>query len=190
MNNLTDKEIQKIFALYVGCQAKLATKLHFHDLATEFNAELVDWINDHFIDSKIVELDLATIALWNPAYVKLILSPLNSITDEHALELAKIFNKNYEWKITERYQDMIVISCDDYKMWIDFFYSDLIAVEELYHGEENIKAHGCESEPCPAYNIVQMIDQLRDWGYALPYKGQSLFSLNLAIDKNKFNEKS
>jgi len=31
--------------------------------------------------------------------------------------------------------------------------------------------------------IVEMIDKLRELGYALPYKGKSLFELGIAIDR-------
>lgn len=37
--------------------------------------------------------------------------------------------------------------------------------------------------------LVQIIDTLREMGYALPYKGQSLFELNLAIPKSSIDGK-
>lgn len=120
------------------------------------------------------------------------LIPLKNITDEHMIAIGETFTNSFslpenrhliKWKITCRDENLIVAECEDYRIFIYFNDDSFMDFEELYHGEENIEAHGGESESCSSYGIIEIIDQLRAWGYALLYKGQSLFELGVAKEK-------
>jgi len=158
---LTSSEISKVFAMYLGQKvfsnsySKGVRVLTANDLGNVLHSDDKGLLN---------------------------ITPLSSITDEHAIEVAKIFSDEYEWEVSVRDMACIIVECKDYRIWIYFNDNSLIDFEEIYTGKENIKAHGGESEPCSSYGIVAIIDRLRELGYALPYKGKDLFELGIAIN--------
>ncbi len=164
MNNLTNEERARIFAMYYGAEVQTGFK------------------ETYVVNGNIIS-DIASVwPMHNDA--KLLLNPLPKITDEHAIEVAKIWKPDYEWKVIgkDQFDCLLMVECSDYIMWFDFMGSSF-DFEEKYTGEENIEAHGCEKEETSCERIVEIIDCIRELGYALPYKGQSLFDLGIAIDK-------
>ncbi len=159
---LTNQERAKIFGMYLGCE----------------------YIADDEYAKKVhgVTID-ALLAGRNKPNRKLLLTPLEKITDEDAIEVGKIFNSEYEWKVTSRDNSAITTECHDYIIVLWYDDSSLIDFLEKYEGEENIKAHGGVTGAMSSYNIIEIIDYLRSKGYALPYKGIDLFKAGIAIEK-------
>ena len=182
MNNLTNEERARIFAMYMPCKA----------IVDNTDSDLIG-LDFCIINSCIIHNynDSGERQIFAPTDVKILLTPLSKITDEHAIEVAHIWKPDYEWKVVEREGYFLMVECADYIMWFDFTDNSFV-FEEKYTGEENntinifyifIEAHGCEKEITSCESIVEIIDRLRKLGYALPYKGQSLFDLGIAIDK-------
>lgn len=166
MKDLTNDQVAKIYSSYYGCMV--------YDEG--------DYAFDKVIGEVIQRVSVGE-------RFPLLLTPYSKITDYHAIELALIFRPDYQWKIKERHKYYLLMSCADYDMWLWFDDEDsnnteVVTCDEKYTGEENIEAHGCEAESCDVNGIVDIIDRIREFGYALPYKGQSLFELDIAIDKS------
>ncbi len=93
------------------------------------------------------------------------------VTDADLIEAAKLFRDDYEWSIKDRTDSFVILECTDYSIWFWLTDDDFVDFEEKYTGDENIKAHGGESEPCSAYrSIIDMVDYFRSKGYNLPNK--------------------
>jgi len=121
-----------------------------------------------------------------PGGVKLLLTPLSEITDEHAIEVAKMathLHENNAWELIKivREKEMVKVYFKD--LWnkhdaYDYFVKvapyPLQGVFKSYKGEILEQNH--YQFPLGAY------DKLRDLGYALPYKNKDLFELNIAIN--------
>lgn len=192
MSSLTNEERARIFAMYMPCYVEIDgrhTKIvsvcfqHYQDEPKyEYEDVIVETDEDgHETGGRWATTDFQYFKNQVP---KLQLTPLSKITDEHAIEVARIWKPDYEWKVMSRdqFDCLLMVECSDYIMWFDFMDSSF-DFEEKYTGEENIEAHRCEKERTYCESIVEIIDRLRELGYALPYKGQSLFDLGIAIDK-------
>lgn len=104
---------------------------------------------------------------------KLLLIPLSEITDVHILELVKICGLANA-VIRERDEFGVVIKDDSYGFWISYEgYLSMYKNDKLYH-----------------MNMLPCYDQLREWNYALPYKGVDLFKSGLAMSKKKIDRNS
>ena len=103
-----------------------------------------------------------------PGGVKMLLKPLSKITDQHALQIA-VTEGLANATVFERLDDRIILIDDSYRLAIYFN-----GVIDLIKGNEDVNQW---------LSTISIIDQLRRWGYALPYKGQSLFDLGIALDK-------
>lgn len=168
IENLTNQEIAKVFAMYLGCKVEedysgkspngTLTEVNLLAGGTCKVLHNVEWA-------------------FNIEDCKLVLQNLSSITDEHAIALAKMWQPDYDWEPKDITEDYLFLTCRDYQMWI--WFEGELSFEEIYHHSERI----AETTTCG--NIIELIDQLREWGYALPYKDQSLFELGIAIDKTK-----
>jgi hypothetical protein len=81
-NNLTKEQVSRVFAMYLGCEV-------WEDI-TKHTCELVG------VDATITLLASPDgLAERSFSRVKLSLTPLTAITDEHAIDVAKIFDGNY-----------------------------------------------------------------------------------------------
>lgn len=166
MNTLTNQDIARIFALYMPCKIvvndkiKTITGITFQPI--DFTTAIQINGGEHwgrFYDNQ-------------PITYKLRLTPLSKITDEHAIELANLF-ENAKWEFLHREPYNLVLSTNNFI---------LIVTEDylLFKDKES-------GELLPNMAIIEAFDRLRELGYDLPYKGQSLFELGIAIDKTTLN---
>lgn len=154
MNSLTNKERERIFAMYYGAEMLSSFKEPF-----KVNGDIIQDIS----------------SVWPMHNVaKILLIPLSKITDEHAIEVANLWNKGYGWEINTRVQFYLELVNKTTYQIIRIWFTGSIDFQ-LIVGNETL-FDNCEA-------IVEMIDKLRELGYALPYKGKSLFELGIAIDK-------
>lgn len=156
---LKNYEIWKIFAMYMPC-----------DVMDLFNDRVGKFVGLDYNNNPVQVLH-KTVWHFNYDEVKLLLISLSKITDEHAIEVAKICKPNVVWNITKKEPfNRIVLESNSYRLSIWFV--DYYCIEFEY----------CDT-PSHFSSISDVIDRLREIGYALPYKGQSLFDLGIAIDK-------
>lgn len=84
MNNLTNEQIARLFAPYIGVQVKL------YKTALNGNARLEG------VSVKTADVNYEGGIMYQPIdNVKLLLTPLSKISDEDAIELAKIHGYNH-----------------------------------------------------------------------------------------------
>lgn len=169
MYNLTNEERARIFGMYIGNKCLIKIEQGSYSTVLQVTG---DMINNYLSYKDGDRVDFV-----------LLLTPLSKITDEHAIEVAKIWHPNYYWKVIKKSKGILLVECDDYIMWIDCVNASFY-FEEKYIGFENIDAHRGEKETTYCENIVEIIDYLRELGYSLPYKGKCLFELGIAIDKD------
>lgn len=107
----------------------------------------------------------------NPEYCKLLLKPLSSISDEDAIEVAKLalFDNPF---ISERGQQSIIIK--------DQFGRQLI----LYYTASNPRIYDRSGFEVIEYSLT-IFDYLRSRSYNLPFMGVNLIKENIAIIKNE-----
>lgn len=91
--------------------------------------------------------------------VKLPLTPLSMISDEDCAEIAAIASS---------WEDAAPLLAEDVSEWLEEVLSGNCATYADY---------------VSGYQMLEIIDCLRSKGYALPYKGKSLFELGIAIEK-------
>lgn len=96
-------------------------------------------------------------SLFNGAHITLLLKPLSSITDEDAINLAKIISGNNEEKIIGRaeYRVLVSIGEDELGVWFD---GELLVSDDFQN----------------PLLILECYDYLRSQGYTLPYNGLSV----------------
>jgi hypothetical protein len=155
-NKLTREEVARVFAMYAYSE----TKYQANDLIT------LDLITGAIVD--IVKY----------GHGKLLLTPLDKITDEDAIDVAKIagYDNDYEIRRVKNGNEIWITK-------IAGAFRESICLDEMKitnHGYDDAYGHDREY---PLPNVIEVIDYLRSKGYALPYKGQSLFGLSLAIQK-------
>lgn len=167
MQQLTRDEIDRIQAMYWGAKTNYLSKE-----------------GDMDEPYKIGERFYVDLSQFNRCKVKLLLTPLASISDDDAIEVAKIANvlpnnwfeyKKYSVDKVEHPNEGTEVRVLGYSVRITndgqiYFY-------DYSRPTTAIAIHG----------IIDVLDYLRSKSYALPYKGQSLFELGIAIDKNKQN---
>ena len=165
MNTLTNEERARIFAMYMPCDVM--------DLFNDSGGKFVG------LDYNNNSVQVLHKAVWHLNYdeVKLLLMPLSKITDEHAIEVAKLWHKGAlfnMWEIDTRTQGYLELVNKTTKQIIRIWSTGSIDFQ-LVVGNETL-FDNCEA-------VVEMIDCIRELGYAIPYKGKSLFDLGIAIDK-------
>lgn len=143
---LSNEEIAKVFAMYLGCDFCMLPK---HKAGMR-----IDTIQSIGI-SKVYGIWGTSEDYYEFSEVKLLLTPLEDISDEHAIEVAKMFYENDEFHTTEAGRK-IAKTLNDKNSGLGTFV---------------------------AINLIKVIDQLREWGYMLPYKGINLFEAGIAIKK-------
>lgn len=168
-HSLTNSEIARVFAMHLGCDimaGNISGKIYG---IYEYSKEVWVQYGEELREEELIQ------------YCKLLLTPLQDITDEHLIQIGKIWHSDYQWSVVERDNVVIVVECEDYRYYLYLVDLDFIGFEERFHGKENIEAHGGTSQTTNCEDIVEIIDTMREWGYALPYKGQSLFESGIAI---------
>ena len=93
--------------------------------------------------------------------IKLCLNDIDDISDEHCVEVGKIFGH-----VEDR----------DYntKLYV------IMRVKKLLSGVD-------KHSPNSSISVwSEVVDYLRENGYAVPYKGQSLFDLGVAVKKSEY----
>jgi len=129
-------------------------------------------------------------------HVQLILKPLEMISDDHAIKLLEL--ACYHPQIDSDFKNII---CDlDVERVIRM--QECIKIKHTlicFDGYfvigtvDNMACHfemrdENEESPEPIWQSHRLIDQLRQWGYHIPYKGHDLFASGIAIkpaDKNE-----
>lgn len=173
MNQLTNEEIAKVFAIYLNDTAKVNTKDGImHLVAVDIFNQTVDVCESY---------DSVDPNYENLQDVKLLLKPLSSISDEDAVEVGKLaarrpdhytkedaditrHKNSIDVVFTDKIDEVINISFDGDIL----LYSWISATKKVIEERVNCQVH--------------IVDYLREKGYALPYKGQSLFELGIAIE--------
>lgn len=110
-----------------------------------------------------------------PGGVKMLLTPLSKITDEDAIEVASTCLTGH-WQIESKDELSVVLVYDKYlvEIWLN-------EINFIDFRVRNLKNKYQLTDP--ELSLIDIIDLLRSKGYALPYKGISLFKLGIAIDK-------
>ena len=134
--NLTNEQIANIFALYYRAFIIIADYGKYRMLGIYDTDILIKNGTKHPVSS-----------------CKLELIPLKSITDEHAIEVAKM-NK--------------------YTADVDIAFYAMVGRDILN------QVFAKNSLMCLPYECA---DKLRQWGYCLPYDGIDLFEVGIAIEK-------
>jgi len=156
MNKLTNEEISRVFGMYLDCEIfKFYTKL------IAVNTEDIEYVilEDEGFNSRILS--------FTNTSPKLLLTPLSSISDEHAIEVAKVFggidHLSDESKIAQ--------------------VKELICTNQLYTKQTNITGSRW------GYVFQHLIKK----GYAVPLwfdidhwaNGMTAIEMEIAFDKNK-----
>lgn len=176
MNPLTNEERARIFAMYIPCDAEIngrhtrIVSVCFHNYQDDYKYEYEDVIVE------TDEVGYETGGRWattdfkyfKEQVPKLKLSPLSKITDEQAIEISNMLFRHEIWNVSRKANEISVTS----KNYIVSYESSVVCVTYL-DGKYMHTTH----------TILSVYDRLRELEYALPYKGQSLFDLGIAIDK-------
>jgi hypothetical protein len=199
---LTNEEVARIFAQYLGCEVTDATFVGDSDNEVR-NGYLTGLKQENGLVELEVQLHDGLHADEEPTYIvssemQLRLNLISSISDEDAIEVAKIIlDKDESWNIIriERsdWSTVIITTVEPditdpetiVTMYISIYNEPSYQSGPIRWTWDYTKGNStgvCE-QACP--NIVPAIDFLRSKGYALPYKGQSLFDLGIAIDATK-----
>lgn len=167
MNNLTNEERARIFAMYMPCDIVQGDIL----LRTDRKLVAIGGLET----DKMQWGKLSNMASISNAFVnefKLILTPLSKITDEHAIEVAKIYDAKEEWKVP---RDLVAGGR---------YITNAFSGDDIYFLDLKIRFLSIDGfETVESEVMLQILDRLRELGYALPYKGKSLFELGVAIEK-------
>ncbi len=166
---LSNQEKAKIFALYLGQQFVYEDN-EPDDICGVYGDDVV-YGND---------ADESGEGIFSISECKLILSPLSSISDEDALEIAEIITSpGYyiaQYEVFDRTDKFIQVMCqnkqgEEYGGSVFIYFNGDIDWD--YHNKDKCDGHGMR--------LLQSYDYLREHGYALPYKGRDLFELGIAI---------
>lgn len=119
----------------------------------------------------------------DPDLIQLILKPLSKISDEDAIEVAKIalplpFHRHTKgWKVTRDFAitGWPYIKVHNPKNVYSFQIDCTCCWFSIYNMDQS-----CTQES--DIHIVDIIDYLRSHSYALPHKGQDLFEAGIAIE--------
>lgn len=162
---LTNRELARIFAMYYDQRCINVTTGN----RTSVKYVLMQWYN-RLQHSKFIPFRFDCL--------KLILKPLSAITDEHAIELANmLLPEKFDWVVKLREDYLVRIESANTHVYIK---KDGSLQYALRPGTDD-----------PVINDLWVnlyaTDRLRELGYALPYKGKSLFELGVAIDVTTLN---
>jgi len=152
MNTLTKEQTARVFALYMPCMVQYAERgttgtYALQGVSISEEMGLFEWDDDS--------------DWWNLSDAKLMLKPLSSLTDEHAVEVAKIIGLKKESR------NEVPIDA----AWLEKERNQLMVAVE-----------GFPTVPFDIDDInFEAADKLREWGYAIPYLGQDLYAAGIAI---------
>jgi hypothetical protein len=208
MNKLTNEEIARVFAMYWGCDVEIDIRVNKvrKIQGVSFNAinELLFITNDGNFGLKH----------W---IVNLLLTPLDKITDEHAIEVAKIIlgdvfknyissidSIKYEGKTIGKLKTITCVPSNENKKigWLDRFINFPLYTNPKEHhwiGIGNINSDKTRTYLTKGITeYSQTFQQLIIWGYAVPLffgvnhwpNGKTAIELGIAVDKTTLqNEK-
>lgn len=160
---LTNEEIAKVFALYLGCKMEY-TSVFDPNLKLRGNLlGVCSYTTELLLTDDSSDLNNQSVI----GHAKLLLTPLSNISDEHAIEVAKILYPDH-------HNNNYTVQRENNRVDVWFGYNCV----HIYH-DGSIK--GKED----GWINYEVADQLREWGYMLPYKGFDLFELGIAINKTK-----
>jgi hypothetical protein len=90
-NHLTNDQVRNIQTRYIGQKAILNSRQAYADHATHMDHEaMAQYIKKNFPETRIVTLSADHIGFFKPEYITLLLRPLETMTDAHALEVCQI----------------------------------------------------------------------------------------------------
>ncbi len=164
-------EKARFFGMCIGCEVVVQTDVECY--GTNFG------ISNLKTDGRFaccVQYDENNSRVLEPhGYCKLILKPLSSITDEHAIECAKIAQDiNFTAKDISRFDSHLVVGTSFYHFYLWFDIED----------DDSIVSFEVEGEPA-AFRQFEVIDFLRSKSYCLPFAGKDPIAENWAIEPAK-----
>lgn len=170
MQQLTNEEITKVFAGYIGCEATYNNKINNH----QGKILGVDAVGNVILSHKSV---LVPYKVCDIGYSSMLLTPLSSITDEHAIEVAKMFGMVMA-SVRERTSKCVFLVDDTHSLLIGFDCHVTYAKNGFMHSEKETSL------------VVQRLAKL---GYAIPLdfghehwaNGKTAIQLGIAIDKTQ-----
>lgn len=173
---LSKEEIARVFQLY-----GLGSKCYFDNKIYNIYSFTEKYVKAYPVN------DLERKNMFYYSQCKLLLKPLSSITDEDAIEVAKIADiLPWNWFEYKKYSvDKIDHPNDGTEIRVLDYSVRITNAGGIYFYDY--------SRPNTAIaipGIADAIDFLRSKGYALPYKGKSLFELGLAIDSSTLKQAS
>lgn len=168
---LTAEDKARVFGLYWGCECIV----YSHEEGAKN-------------DIRVVSERLLSYPLHD---CQLILRPLSKISDEDAVEVAKIIlSKGSEWQPIEIVRwdwcTKIIVKIEpgimDAETTIEMYISIVNEGDiEWTWDYKKGNSTGMSQQHCP--NVSHAYDFLRSRGYALPYKGIDLFEAGIAIEQ-------
>lgn len=177
-NKLTNQEVARVFAMYLGCETVYSKSRYPYlkgDSAGVCSGERIGSVYAGF-------------------YFKLLLTPLSSITDEHAIEVFKMFmpfpfsKYTTGWVVTRDFAitGFPYIKIHHPKNVYSLMIDCTLCNFNLYNMEDNITS---EIDMQPS----QVTQFLTNEGYAVPLffapnhwgNSKTAIELNIAIDKSK-----
>lgn len=134
-----------------------------------------------YYGQKIIVISLLVLGMFKIENHALLLTPLSAISDEDAVEVTEIITGCVfmvaQFEVTEHGNDFIKVTC--YNKQGEEYGGDV----RVYHnGSITWDYHNIDKYDGNSIRLLEAYDCLRSKGYALPYKGQSLFKLGLAIE--------
>jgi hypothetical protein len=177
-NHLTDDQVRHIQTRYIGQKAIVSYKEAYagHAAGLDHNG-MAAYIKENFPETRIVTLSADHIGFFKTEYITLLLRPLETMTDAHALEVCQIIcghqYKNpdllsVKWVPTAKVNDFILeIGFKASDGWNDNFFLIHIATWgaiNLYHQH---KDGGTEMGNCSrSVFVYQFLERI---GYSLPF---------------------
>lgn len=161
---LTNNEEDKIFGMYLPCDVLCGKQSGWIHSQKQHYADL-----RFYVENKDRGL-------------KLLVTQLSKISDEHAIEVAKITDVVTNTGLLVRRGIDCVSIYDKYNDTVDTKQKDGIvefhtdSLDIFYWSEGKVQSSDLERH-------LLIIDFLRSKGYALPFRNASLFDLGIAIEK-------
>jgi len=148
----------KIYGAHIGCEVKCK--------------KLSGWT----LSRHTTTLSLHFLANYSDRIDKLLLTPLSAISDEHAVEVAKLVNENAINREHCAIPFQVVREDNRTDVWFGF---DCV---HIYHNGSIL------DNKTTGWVNMDVSDFLRSKSYHVPYMGIDLFETNIALDVTKINE--
>lgn len=170
---LTNEEIARVFAGYIGSEATYNNKINNH----QGKILGVDAVGNVILSHKSV---LVPYKVCDIGYSSMLLTPLSSITDEHAIEVAKM--RGIEKPKIKRTINLIKIIGHNATLSISYLEMEIHLMANTYNCTNTM-------------DVVNIREYLKSKGYDVPMwfgidhhaNGKTAIELGVAIDKTKTN---